>query len=363
MTSLVRPNILYIEANASCQLKCPTCPTTSQGYPPVIGSGYLRRKDLKTLLEKNPQIKNVHLENRGELFLNPELLQIMQCGFKKNILIYADGGVNLNNVREGVLEGLVKYKFQSLCCSIDGATPETYQIYRVGGDFKRVIKHIQVINKFKQKYKSKYPELTWQFVVFGHNEHEIPLAREMANELNMSFKPKMSWDSEYSPIRNIEFVMEQTGWPAATREKYEKVTKKNYARRTCYSLWTSPRINWDGKVLGCCWNSWADFGGNAFENGYIPAINNDKIIYAKNMLLGRVDPLKGLPCTTCDLYKMMKNSGRYLSENEIFDRHSLLYRGARFLYRFVPGLRYLGKKNYSVISQCREILSKHNAGL
>jgi MoaA/NifB/PqqE/SkfB family radical SAM enzyme len=192
MPTLIRPNKLHIEANASCQLRCPTCPTTSKGYPPVIGSGHLHFVDFKNILNNNQQLKNVYFENRGELFLNPELMQIIEYGFKKNINLTADGGVNLNSVRDGVLEGLVKYRFKSLRCSIDGATPETYQAYRVGGNFNRVINHIQIINNYKKEYRSKYPELTWQFVVFGHNEHEIPLAREMAISLNMSFKLKMS---------------------------------------------------------------------------------------------------------------------------------------------------------------------------
>jgi hypothetical protein len=110
MPVFVEPKTLYIEGNASGQLKCPTCPTTSQGYPPVFGSGYLHCLDLKSILDETPQLESVQLDNRGELFLNPELLQIMEYAFKKDIPMRADGGVNLNNVREGILEGLVKYK-------------------------------------------------------------------------------------------------------------------------------------------------------------------------------------------------------------------------------------------------------------
>lgn len=339
MADLVRPDNLHIEANASCQLRCPTCPTTSQGYPPVVGSGYLRFNDFKKLVDDNPQFWQVEFENRGELFLNPELLPIIEYGFKKNILMFASSGVNLNFVHEGVLEGLVQYNFRSLRCSIDGATPETYQIYRVGGDFERVIKHIQEINRYKQAYRSPYPELTWQFVVFGHNEHELPLAKEMAKKLNMEFSPKMSWDSAYSPIRNKEFVMAQTGWPAVTREEFEHITGHNYMRHICLALWNSPRVNWDGKILGCCRNSWGDFGGNAFQNGYIPAINNDKINYAREMLFGKVEPVKNIPCTTCELYQTMRTTGKYLTKNEIFQQHSLWYYVARFAYRWIPGFQ------------------------
>jgi hypothetical protein len=71
----------------------------------------------------------------------------------------ADVGVNLNDVSEDVLKGLVKYKFHGLTCSIDGASNDTYKQYRINGDFRKVILNIKRVNFFKQKYRSKYPLL------------------------------------------------------------------------------------------------------------------------------------------------------------------------------------------------------------
>jgi hypothetical protein len=45
--------------------------------------------------------------------------------------------------------------------------------------------------------------------------------------------------------------------------------------------------NWDGKVLGCCINTWIDFGGNAFRDGLTASLNTEQIQYAQAMLLGR----------------------------------------------------------------------------
>jgi MoaA/NifB/PqqE/SkfB family radical SAM enzyme len=223
-------------------------------------------------------------------------------------------------VGEGVLEGLVKYRFRTLVCSIDGASPETYKKYRVGGDFEQVMEHIQRINHYKKEYQSEYPRLTWQFVVFGHNEAELPRARQRAAELDMKFQAKMSWDSDYAPIRNRAFVLEQTGWPAVTREEYEAVTGVPYMRQTCYSLWQYPNINWDGRILGCCWNSWKEFGGNAFEDGYVAAVNTENIRYARDMLLGKAEHRDDLPCSSCKLYLEMKISGNFLTKAEISNR-------------------------------------------
>jgi len=351
---LINPARLTIDANTSCQLRCPTCYTTSsKGCPPVVGNGYLKLGNLKNLLEANARIIEVYFNNRGELFLNPELLSIMEYLFQKNISMTNHSGVNLNTVSERVLEGLVNYQFRHLLCSIDGASQETYRIYRVGGDFDRVIENICIINRYKQRCGSEYPHLTWQFVVFGHNEHEIPLARQMARDLNMAFVTKMSWNPDISPIRNPEFVLAETGWPAATREEFKRSTGTSYLRNNCHDLWVTPRINWDGTVLGCCWNITAALGGNAFCDGYVPSINNERINYARQMLMGQAAPRDDIPCSQCAMYLTMRDSGNYLTLREIFppkpfvnrvydtiSDYPLLCRTARFLYR-ISGLKRL----------------------
>lgn len=353
---LINPACLTIDANASCQLRCPTCLTTSREGLPVVGKGYLKLSNLKNLLEANPQITEVYFNNRGEMFLNPEFLSIMEYLFQKNISMTNHSGVNLNTVSEGVLEGLVKYRFRHLLCSIDGATKETYRLYRVGGDFERVIENIRIINRCKQQYGSECPRLTWQFVVFGHNEHEIPLARQMARELNMAFVPKLSWDAEISPIRNREFVLAETGWSATTREEFKSATGKSYLHKNCHDLWLTPRINWDGMVLGCCWNTSAALGGNAFSDGYVASINSERINYARRMLMGQAAPRQDIACSECPMYLTMRDSGSYISLREVFPpqpfvnrvyealkQFPVLCRSARFLYRLSGLKRFLDR--------------------
>jgi len=121
-------------------------------------------------------LKRIELAKKGEIFLNPALLSMLELAHQRGVKLTADAGVNLNKVRPEVLEGLVKYQFLSLVCSIDGASEETYSIYRVRGKFTNVIDNIRKINELKQQYRSPFPELTWKFIVFGHNEHELPVA-------------------------------------------------------------------------------------------------------------------------------------------------------------------------------------------
>lgn len=345
----IRPTKIHLEAMGACQLKCPACPTASGEIRPNIASGYLRADNFRKLLDENPSINHVELSNYGEIFLNPQIVDIMRHAQEKGVKITAENGVNLNTMKEEVLEGLVKYQFNSMTCSIDGASNETYSIYRVKGNFDTVMDNIKKINEYKRKYNSKYPVMTWQFIVFGHNEHELPQARKMAEELGMDFKPKLNWDEEYSPIQNREFVELQIG-KEATRSQYKEATGIDYSRGICHQLWYEPQINWDGKLLGCCRNFWGDFGDNVFEHGLQNAINNPKIKAARSALQGAIEAPEDLPCITCNIYKGMTADNKFITNSELLTRHGFwervntmqkthrrVYRAVRFIYRASGG--------------------------
>ncbi len=188
------PAQIRVDAATACQLKCPACPTASGETGKRIGTGFLKFADFKTLVDENPWVSHIELSNWGEIFLNKDLLRILEYGYKHNVALAASNGTNLNTVKEDVLEGLVKYRLRHITCSVDGASQDTYVQYRVNGNFATVINNIKRINYWKAKYRSDFPALTWQFVAFGHNEHEITLARRMAREMNMQFFLKLSWD-------------------------------------------------------------------------------------------------------------------------------------------------------------------------
>jgi len=323
--SEIKPSKIRLEASSACQLKCPSCPRFKEAFRSVVGVGFLKFSDFKRLIDENHWIREIELSNYGEIFLNPELLGILKYAHSQDVVLKADNGVNLNNVRENVLEGLVKYKFRRITVSIDGASNETYKVYRVKGNFDTVIENIKKINLFKQQYRSQHPRLAWQFIAFGHNEHEIELAEKMASELGMNFHVKLTYDNRFSPLLNPERIRKIVG--AATRDEYKQKYGVDYGQGTCHQLWDEPQINWDGKILGCCRNSRGDFAGNAFKDGLLNSINNDKIKYARDMLLGKKVAREDIPCTTCSTYMYMKAEGKWLirpsSSTEGFE-HELL---------------------------------------
>ena len=293
------PRSARLDISTHCQLKCPSCPTASGLIAEQLGAGFTNSAQFEQFIQLNPQIAHVELSNWGEVLLNPDFAAITAIAFRYHVALTIGNGVNLNTAKLDALEALVHNKIRLLTCSIDGASQPTYEQYRKGGNFDRVIANIKAINEFKKKYKSRFPILLWQYVVFNHNKHELEAARSMAKSFDMEFYPKISWDSGLAPAE-------------VNKELYQKQTNKAYMQGyICKQLFSSPQANWDGRLLGCCVNSWGDYG-NLCDTPLAELWNGERLSYARRMLLGQVESRADIPCSTCDIYQSMEAHGSYL---------------------------------------------------
>ena len=305
---MITPRNLRIDTSTYCQLKCPTCPNKKL-QDTDVGRGFMNIEDFKRLLDND--ITRVEIGNWGEPFLHPEMLEFLEYAHRRvRIGILS----NLNYINHDVIKGLVEYGVEKIVVSLDGVSQETYAQYRVGGDFRKVIENITRINVAK---KGKYPELVWQFLVFGHNEHEIPRAKALAKSLGMSWSLALptemdfrsdSYECDLSPVRDKDLVRKELGFATLDEQKKKWGAFRDFG--VCLNLWDEPAINWDGKVLGCC-TSLSSFGGNAFED-FIGSMNTEKMNAARDMVRGGT-PRDDLPCFNCLAYKMMERDGTWIT--------------------------------------------------
>src|SRR4051794_8582668 len=150
MARFAEPRLIQIDASAHCQLACPSCPTATGATRTGMGAGHLDPDRFREMLDQSPWIAEVELSNYGEMFLNPRLIEILRIAREREVVLHADNGTNLNHAHNDILDALVAEGFRSLTVSIDGASPESYRQYRVGGDFDRVIGHIRRLNERKR---------------------------------------------------------------------------------------------------------------------------------------------------------------------------------------------------------------------
>ncbi len=303
----IRPTGIRWDASTVCQLKCPSCPTGQGKTLDFLKAGFLSFEDFKRVVDQNPWISYIELSSYGEVFLNPDIRKIIEYGYKKGILLSAANGSNINTLSDDLAQALVKHRFFYISCSLDGASEEVYGIYRKGGSFSNAIENIKKINHYKSRYHCLFPLLRWQFVRFGHNEHEIDRARKMARDLNMSFDLKLNFDPDYSPV-------------CGSADKHERGRKGRPVylnKMICGQLFNRPQINWDGRILGCCVNFWGGFG-DIKKEGVLAGINNEKMRAARLMLTGRISARDDIPCCACHFYRYIYDHKDWLDLGDIF---------------------------------------------
>jgi hypothetical protein len=138
----------------------------------------------------------------------------------------------------------------------------------------------------------------------------------MAAKLEMEFRTKVTWDAKFSPIRDADFVRAQMAEASIAREEYEQEHGEQLQSKICHQPWDDPQINWEGRVIDCCRKFWGDFGGNAFTDGLLDSINNEEMTYAREMLNGRKPARDDIPCSTCEIYVVMRSRSKVIVKDQ-----------------------------------------------
>jgi len=277
------PIMLTIEAANVCNLACPACFTgagdvsrTKAHFPMPL---YQRIMD-----ELGDYLFQVELHNWGEPLLNKNIPDLIQIATDKGIGTTISTNFSFPFSEERA-EALVRSGLTTLGVSLDGATQETYEQYRVKGDFDRVLQNVRTISVVKRRLGSATPRLIWEFHVFEHNIHEIDKARAMAEELRMDIDVSKGWvvGNEWDPDGPYKFFQA----PSVDG---------------CEFLWQRAVISIDGGVAPCCGTFFREDDFATVENqSFKQAWNSRKFQLARNMFSGRVDTdeAKALVCHAC----------------------------------------------------------------
>lgn len=311
------PKKIRLDLCNMCQLHCVECwirNNEEQIKEQSCGFGYVSFQNFKNLIDNNPFLREIETSNHGEIFLNPDLEDIIRYAHEKGVKLTAYTGVNLNTLSEKMAETLVKNQFKIMVVSIDGATPEIYSIYRRGGDFNAVINNIKTINKYKKKYSSKYPVLVYKFILFGHNVHEIEKAKELAKKLDMPIWFAMNNVKTYSPLKeeDTEKILKATGLKSLdsnVENNFEKYQNSEMESFYCTDLYSKPQFAYNGDMFGCCKPFLQTYGVNLFKDGLLKTLNNEKVLYTKLMLSDfSVKPREDSLCNGCYVYDLLKEN-------------------------------------------------------
>jgi len=312
---IINPMKARLDISTVCQLKCALCPTEVNHGRDFLGRGMMIPSEFTNFIEQNRQIKMVEMASAGEALLNPDLPEILRIAYERKVTTNLGGGVNMNDASDEALEALVRYQTARIRISVDGVTEETYRKYRIGGSLGKVLANIKKINEFKVKHHSVLPELLLQFILFGHNEHELEKVFVLGRMLNMKVFVKLNRWPEQFAVKDRQRIRNLCGY--ADRAEFLDATGMQYCRDLCLGLWTAPQINWDGRLLGCGCNSRMAFAEYALGRDFLQEINNERMQYARKMLMGTASPRNDISCSHCPFYKQIAENKLWYTTNEI----------------------------------------------
>lgn len=168
-----------------CQLKCPFCGIGSGEN--VVDKGLMTLENFKKVMSVlGPNLMHLNLYRYGEPLLNKDIYKMVKIAKEYNV--YTQISTNFQQFGEAEAKELIESKLDSLVICADGLDQDTYQKYRVNGSYDNFRHNIDLVLNAMKNANSKKPEVCWQFLVFKHNEKQIPEAHKMAKHLGIKFK-------------------------------------------------------------------------------------------------------------------------------------------------------------------------------
>jgi radical SAM protein with 4Fe4S-binding SPASM domain len=210
---------------------------------------------------------------------------------------------HLNDLTPELAEGLLRARVKKLYVSADGATPESYAVYRRGGDFKRVMDNIRMLVAKQRELDAWFTRVIWLFHVFRHNEHEVAIARGLAAELGIELSlNRARTDMGREIFETVEVALERDGHWLPTSDElcaYDRENKVAQREPTCHLPWGDTAINWDGNVLACCSvYSEKHSYGNIHDGSFRAVWNGELYQEARREILGKGETRDTI-CKTC----------------------------------------------------------------
>lgn len=264
------PPAVMIEPTNICNLKCPLCPS---------GNGTLtRERGMMSLQNFKKIVDQIHrkigmliLWNQGEPYLNPEFNRMVAYAAQKKLYTMTSTNASLPLDHEAIIRsGLDK-----IIISMDGISEETYNSYRINGNYALVLDNMRELIKAKKRLNSKTPYIVWQFIVMRQNEHEIPAVRIQAKKLGvdcLEFKTVQIYKPE-----DVIYLPKDHKLSRYTAEGQEFELANQLLNR-CRRLWNQPVINWDGELSICCYDKDVLFQiGNVYEADFYQLWTSDKM--------------------------------------------------------------------------------------
>jgi radical SAM protein with 4Fe4S-binding SPASM domain len=289
-----KPAAIDIEPVNLCNLKCIECPTGTGELTRLKGymSFDLFQKIIDELLD---DLLTVSLFFQGEPYLHPQIFEMVRYAEARRVCTYVS--TNGHFLQDDSARATVESGLHRLVISLDGIDSDAYRRYRINGDLDTVLQGIRNVVDWKLRLRRAFPEVVIRFLVFRHNEHQIPAVHALGRQLGVDRVAIKS-------AQIYDFARKQHLVPTLRRySRYEiiddnKVVLKREASHRCFRMWESCVFTVDGDVVPCCFDKNADHAmGNIRQRPFLDIWNGPEYNEFRRAVLSG-DPSLEI-CTNC----------------------------------------------------------------
>ncbi|MCB9225147.1 MAG: radical SAM/SPASM domain-containing protein [Crocinitomicaceae bacterium] len=244
------PLAVSIEPTTACNLRCPQCPSGLRQFTRPTGNLKISTNELiLNGLGKNLQFINYYFQ--GEPFINPQFLDLVKVARSRNIYVLTS--TNAHFISLETAQKIIDSGINEIVISIDGTTQETYQNYRIEGELSKVIEGTKNLISVKKKATSRLPIVTFQFLVSKQNEHQINDVKNLGRELGVD-RVNLKTIQIYDYENGNDLIPENPEYSRYYKTNEGSYQLKNRYRNSCWRMWSSCVITWDGSVVPCCFD-------------------------------------------------------------------------------------------------------------
>ena len=281
------PLILMVEPTNRCNFSCPLCDKGADKLSRPEGIMPVENLE-KILAEAGAGLKMVLLWNQGEPLINKNLPAMIKSLSEKDVftIVSTNGSLVSRNAQRIVDSGL-----DELIISLDGSKKETYDLYRMGGDFDEIIKGVKELAAVRGK-KLK-PLISLQFLLLKHNIDEIEDFKRLRKETGAD---RILWKTVQVSTRTEaeEYLPNDTEFSRYSDRSASQVKKRSLdCRRIIYSA----VVDWNGNMVPCCFDKdEKHVMGNVLERNFNEVWFSEEMMkFRRNIASGRMPEM----CHNC----------------------------------------------------------------
>ncbi|HEX2446431.1 MAG TPA: radical SAM protein [Vicinamibacterales bacterium] len=189
------PSRLYIECTAACNISCnQACCAPETGITRTRTAGMLDFELFRRVVdEAGPSLVRIDFFNYGEAFLHKRAIEMCEYIKSRFPTIYLYTSTNGLAFDEEGARRLVRSGIDEVTFSLDGASQETFAIYRQRGEFDKAIRNLRAAVGEKRRRAQDVPFINWRYILFTHNDsdEEMERARALAQDIGVD---RLCWE-------------------------------------------------------------------------------------------------------------------------------------------------------------------------